>query len=43
MAEVEEKTISDELVVTKYKTAGDIVNSKCVQRKGVERIMGYPS
>lgn len=28
MSDVEEKTISDELVVTKYKTAGDIVNSK---------------
>lgn len=30
MSDVEEKTISDEVVVTKYKTAGDIVNSKLV-------------
>lgn len=28
----EEKTISDELVVTKYKTAGDVVNSKWIRR-----------
>lgn len=30
MAEEVENTVSDELVVTKYKTAGDIVNSKYV-------------
>lgn len=38
MSDVEEKTIADELVVTKYKTAGDIVNSKCAKRNGVEGI-----
>lgn len=36
MSDVEEKTIADELVVTKYKTAGDIVNSEYPYRMAVE-------
>ena len=33
MAEVEEKipTIAEDIVVTKYKMAADIVNRKCIQ------------
>ena len=35
MAE-EEKTIAEDLVVTKYKMAGEIVNRKCVQMNTVQ-------
>ena len=40
MAE-EEKTIAEDLVVTKYKMAGDIVNRKCSFDSSVQQ--AYPS
>ena len=40
MAEVEEKipTIAEDIVVTKYKMAADIVNRKCIQNFGFSQI-----
>lgn len=40
--EVVEKTIAEDLVVTKYKLAGEIVNSEYIVRIVCECLLKYP-